>query len=510
MTQLIVDGQPFLMLAGELHNSSSACVEDVAASFPRLAALNLNTVLAVVSWELVEPDEGRFEFDLLDGLLRVARENGLRLVLLWFGSWKNGKSCYVPGWVKSDAARFPRMQTKSGEDTDVLSAFCSELREADARAFAATMRHIREVDSDEHTVLMMQVENEVGVLGQPRDFCAAADGAFGEPVPAELIAYLGAHGDELLPEVREPWEASGFRVEGDWQEVFGESADEVFMAWHIALHLEAVAAAGRAEHDLPMYANAWLKQTGMMHPGQYPSGGPVSGMLDVWRAAAPHIDFLAPDIYVEDFKDVCASYTRGGNPLFIPEARWDARAASTAFHAIGQHAALGFAPFAIDDVEPGHPLGDTYALLARMMPLVTQAQAEGRVAGFYQQDENDHSVFTLGGLRVHATTAHVHSESGVPGGGMILVLADDEYLAVGRNYYIEFSTPGADVPDVELISVDEGTIDDGQFVPVRRLNGDETLHGRAVGLRDRLTVCRVKINAKVLPIKFQPEWEFPA
>ena len=107
VTQLIVDDKPFLALAGELHNSSSSSRQYMRPIWPRLARMNLNTVLAVVTWELIEPEEGKFDFTLVDGMIEDARRFNMRLVFLWFGSWKNGESSYPPYWVKTDGKRFP-------------------------------------------------------------------------------------------------------------------------------------------------------------------------------------------------------------------------------------------------------------------------------------------------------------------------------------------------------------------------------------------------------------------
>ena len=273
-TQLIVDGKQFLMLAAELHNSSSSSLDYMAPVWPKLAAIPLNTVLTPLSWELVEPEEGEFDFTLVDGLLKQAREQQLRIVFLWLAAWKNGMSSYAPVWVKRDTQRFPRVM-ENGTQVEILSPQGKATVEADSEAFAALMRHIKEVDANEHTVLMMQVENEVGVLGDTRDHSPAANRAFESAVPRELPRYLKAHTDELYPEMRELWAQHGNKIEGTWSEMFGASprADEIFMAWHYGRYIDAVASSGKAVYDLPMYVNTWLAGRDAV-PGKYPSGGP--------------------------------------------------------------------------------------------------------------------------------------------------------------------------------------------------------------------------------------------
>src|ERR1035438_7349278 len=217
-TQLVVDGKPFLILGAELLNSSSSSLDYMRPVWPRLPAIPLNTVLTPLSWELIEPREGQFDFTLVDGLIDGARQNKLHIVFLWLASWKNGMSSYAPIWVKLDTQRFPRVVDKDGAPVEILSPLGKESMAADARAFAVLMRHIREVDGSAHTVLMMQVENEVGVLGDSRDRSPAANHAFDGQVPKELMAYLRGHRASLIPEFRQVWAASGAPWWGTWQD----------------------------------------------------------------------------------------------------------------------------------------------------------------------------------------------------------------------------------------------------------------------------------------------------
>lgn len=476
-TQLIVDGKPFVMLAGELHNSSASSLAYMAPMWDKLVALNLNTVLATVAWEQFEPVEGQFDFSLIDGLLEGARDHDLRLVLLWFGSWKNGVSSYIPTWVKKDLERFPRAQGKSGDNKLVLSPVHDASRKADARAFAALMGHLREVDSNERTVIMVQVENEVGLMPESRDRSDAAEAAFRSQVPGELMGYLREHKDELLPEVSELWASTGCKEAGTWTEVFGDTVwtDEVFMAWHMARYIGKIAEAGKAEYALPMYANAWLVQNDKQTPGDYPSGGPVSRVMDVWRAAAPAIDFLAPDIYLPDFKAVCARYVRSGNPLMIPEARQGPEAARNVFWAVAEHDAMCFAPFGIEDIDVNHPLIDSYEVLYQLMPLIVKLQGTGRMAGVLQQEPDEEGVaIEVGDYRANIRYNRQAKGQTDMSYGLIMNIGPDEVLVAGNHFQVNFSpaTPGP--RHAGILQVWEGTYEDGRWVPGRCLNGDET------------------------------------
>jgi len=382
-TQLVVDGSPFLVLAGELGNSSGE-PGYLKPFWPGLRTLNLNTVLAPVYWELLEPDEGRYDFSQVDGLVRDARANGMRLVLLWFASWKNSMSTYAPAWVKTNPARFPRAADSAGRSLDILSPLSSASRDADARAFAALMRHLREIDGTAHTIVMVQVENEIGMIPEARDRCAAAEASFSKDVPKPLLDSLARTGDGLAPELKALWTAAGRRTAGTWEQVFGRgrATDEVFMAWHFGAYVQGIAAAGKKEYPLPLFVNAALIRPGAL-PGQYPSAGPLPHLIDVWRAAAPAIDFLAPDIYFQNFAEWCRRYARPGNPLFVPEAQRGGDAAVNALYAVAQHDAIGFSPFAIESIagQAASWLTDCYRLLAGLAPTVLAHQGTGRLVG---------------------------------------------------------------------------------------------------------------------------------
>ena len=318
--QLIVDDKPFLIIGGELGNSSASSLSYMENIWPTLLKLNLNTVLIPVYWELIEPVEDEFDFSLVDSLIYRARKNDLRIVFLWFGTWKNSMSCYVPKWIKTDQKRFPRARDDKGNALEILTAFSDNNLQADLKAFRQLMKHIAEIDKVYRTVIMVQVENEIGMIPTARDYCNEANIAFKQNVPQDFLDYLEENKDNLTKEMRSLWEGKNYRKEGSWEEIFGKSkaADEVFMAWHYSSFVEELAKAGKKEHDLPMFVNAALIRKGY-EPGQYPSAGPLPHLMDVWRGGAPSIDFLSPDIYFPEIEKWCDKYDRKGNPFFIPE-----------------------------------------------------------------------------------------------------------------------------------------------------------------------------------------------
>jgi len=504
-TQLTVDGKPLLMLAGELRNSATSSMEHMATIWPLLVKANLNTVLAPVTWELVEPEEGRFDFTLVDGLLEDARRHRLRLVLLWFASWKNAVSNYPPVWVKTDWDRFPHAQDKNGAALEVLTTLSDANREADARAFAALMRHLRQVDGTTHTVVMVQVENEVGLYGgDARDYCPAAVRAFAGPVPKPLTAWLVKHRDGLDGGLRKRWEAAGGKTEGTWSEVFGDGSetDEIFMAWNYASYIGRVAAAGKAEYPLPMFVNAWLAGKNSQPGRDFPSGGPLAHLLDVWQAGGPQIDILAPDNYAsgQAFEECCARYTRAGNPLFIPETSHTPHGAVAMFSAFGNHDAMGYSPFAVEkliDPESRHfaALDKSYAVLAQLAPLILQYQGQGKLAGAVLDKAQPVRKLALGGYTLEVETARywAYPPAEFPA-AIFIATGSDEFVVGGSGVTVAFTpaTPGP--PRASFARVDEGTFVDGRWVPRRRFNGDEIDNGRHLRLDgDRFMIQRVKL-----------------
>jgi hypothetical protein len=491
-TELIVDGKPFVLLSGELHNSSASSLDYMKPIWPKLVKMNLNSAIATVSWELLEPEEGHFDFRLVDGLLVQARQNRMKLVLIWFGTWKNGVSSYAPLWVKSDLKRFPRAQNKPGRNSETISPFCEAARDADARAFRALMKHLKAVDSVDRTVVMMQVENEVGFKNTPRDMSALGDRAFSEPVPAALMERLNAHKDRVLPETKAIWASTGYRSSGTWAEVFGASpwAEEACMAWHYARYVSYVAAQGKAEYPLPMYANAWL-QGDNQQPGIYPSGGPVARVMEIWKAGAPALDLIAPDIYLPDFASITAQFTRMENPLFIPEAGHGSDGAAKAFYAIGEHSAIGFSPFGIDSVEDGQPLAGSYRVLGGLMPEVIRNYGKDSMKGILEYKE-DAKTIDLGGYRLNIGFK-IREKKGL-GYGLVIATGPDEFLFAGSNYTVTFGANSTEKPVASIASVDEMALRDGKWVAMRRLNGDETAGGWQVKMPvDAVGVQRVKL-----------------
>lgn len=471
---LFVDGNPYLILAGEVHNSSSSSLEYLATNvWPQIATLNLNTLLIAVGWEQIEKEQGQYDFSLIDGLLAQARQAQKRLILLWFGLWKNGQSFYIPQWMKRNPEKYWPVINQNGQKMQTISPLCEPAVKADAKAFNQLLAHLEVVD-EQRTVIMVQVENELGLLGSDRDYGKLAQEKFAQTIPADLAELTGKT--------------------GTFKDVFGEKAAECFMEYYFARAAQVIAHAGKKAYPLPMYVNAWLEQYPWI-PGTYPSGGPVASYLAWWQKLAPSIDVIAPDVYVSDFKTVSQQYQNVVNPLFIPEHRRDLRNLSHVFYAIGQ-GGLGFSPFGIEDfgVNPeeqtglmnpqvlkslninvaawdyvGSPqaLSAYYDVLENIAEKIFVARKAGQVQAFMRKDEHEKGVvlsLQKGKLLIEFKDQEAASAKCA---GFIIEDSDKVYI-LGTNF--SFKVLGR-----EILEYSEGRFEGLKYYPTRILNGDERL-----------------------------------
>jgi len=372
-----VDGAPFLMLGAQCHNSS-AWPSTLPKVWAAIDDLHANTLEIPVYWEQFEPEPGKLDPSIVDLIIKGAREHNVRLVFLWFGTWKNGSGHYIPLWAKSRPALFTHITGNRGRSVDSPSPLAEACMKADMKAFSALMRHIKSVDPV-HTVIMIQVENEPGAWGSIRDYSPEAEKVFAEPVPAEFLKALGG---------RNGANSAG----GNWREVFGDNADEYFHAYLVAHYIGQVAAAGKAEYPLPLYANAALRDP-LTNPraGTYESGGATDNVLDIWKAAAPAIDILCPDIYMNDstkYLAVLDHYSRPDNALFVPETGGTGTGSRMCFAALGR-GAIGWAPFGLDYTratpESVAAVGMNYRLLEPIMREVARLNFEGKVKAIEEE-----------------------------------------------------------------------------------------------------------------------------
>ena len=480
---LYVNGKPFFALGGEVHNSSAESLDYMEKDvWPNLIELHMNTLLVPLYWNRIEPEEGVFDFTLLDGLIRQAEEHAVHLIFLWFGLWKNAESMYVPSWMKRDTMTYFRAEKVNGERLNTISPLCEKAVEKDAYAFSQVMAHIRQIDEEQSVVIMMQVENEIGLLGTPRDYSAAAGNEFEKSIPLDLAEELG--------------------VSGKWKEAFGDDAEEAFMAYHLAKAVEKIAAAGRREYPLPCFVNVWLKQF-PWYAGSYPSGGAIKEMHQIWKAMAPSVFAIAPDIYVPGVAQVMEEYSYIENPLIIPEVRKDAVTASYALYAFMKYHAVCYSPFGIEELgqtadktktptqemietlklDPlsfdltgsRESLGAVYRLIEQMKPFYLDYRGSSHMKSYLQKFDADQGSF-LRFTDYDIEVIYLPKAKGCPAAsGVIFELEENIFLLAGMMSRFVFHTkPGKNVK-VDFLKIENGEITDGEWSPYQEMNGDEKM-----------------------------------
>ena len=473
---LFVDDAPFLMLGAQVNNSS-AWPATLPKVWPAIEYLHANTVEMPVYWEQLEPRQGQFDYTVVDTLLSQARRHRVRLVLLWFGTWKNGSQHYMPEWMKLAPEKYPHMVDKNGRPVDSPSPYATASLEADKLAFTAFLRHLKATDP-QRTVIMVQVENEPGTWASLRDYSPAAQKLFEGPVPPEVVTAM--HAQPAAPGA-------------SWQEVFAAEAEVCFHSWSVAKYVGQVAAAGKAVYPLPLYANAALRDPIKPgSPGSYESGGPTDNVIPIWKVAAPALDIVAPDIYMSDsvpYLKVLELYHRDDNALFVPETGGGSGVARFFFSALGLQA-IGFSPFGMDYTgargasrQPEEflaPWAQNYRLMGPMAREIARLNFEGKLQAVAEETGKPAQTLSFGPWNANVSYGAVRNGRGngnpePTGRALVAQLGDNQFLVTGFFCRVDFR-PGDGSSDKhrQFLRVEDGTYENGVFKPIRIWNGDQT------------------------------------
>jgi hypothetical protein len=489
--RLVVDGEPFLVLACELFNSSASAPGLLAERVARVRALGANAVITPVTWDQAEPEEGAFDLSLARRVVEECRRQGLRCIPQWFGAWKNARSSYAPDWVVRDPGRFAPVRDAAARSLPNLSAFCAATVEADARAFGAVCEAFAEADPGLETVLMVQIENEVGTLGTARDHGPEAEAAHGRPVPSGLAALLAACADELRPQLRERLAGRTRTGPDTWAEAFGEgdAADELFQAWGCAAYVERLAQVAAEALPVPRFVNAWLESEdatarsgthGGQRPGEYPSGGPQPHVAPVWRWATPHVDLLCPDIYEGDPARRCRAFAAASpKGLFVPEMD-AARAPGLVCVAVGE-GAIGTAPFGAEGLEADGPaatgLREVYEALGQLAPVLARDRVEAFGFTLTSADPTAHAEMGGFAVEVGPDRGAVSLLADSPAYGLLALDRDSgTWWGLGRGFASMFYVDGVR----QLVrGAERGRLAAEGWECLQALNGDETDGARA-------------------------------
>ncbi len=540
-TKMLVDGKPFIILGGELHNSTGTDKVALKEALKEAKSYNLNTVLAYAYWELIEPAEGKYNFELIDYLIMNAKQENLKVILVWFGSWKSTSSSYVPEWVKTNPKRFERYTLENGKTLEMLSAFSEENRNADAKAYTALLQHLKDFDKL-HTVIMTQVENEPGCFENYRDFSPTAQKAWQSPMPADMIAYLQKNKGKLFPALEKAWATNGNKTAGTWEEILGKSNDqgeykfyteELFMAYHYSKFINYITEKGRKIYNLPAFCNGWLYN----NRGFYPHGTINPHVLDAYRAGGTALDFYSPNVYTIEYDELFKNYTLSGNTLFVPESLL---LPAGALYAVGAFNAIGFAPFGIDGEKTKSKesatnlnlLKGSYKAISQMTGTITQNYGSDKMKAVYLNPVKESQNLQMGDYKLTATNSRkggfsidfgksLESEGktkmsfgppsvetkedkakAMPAGpfgplpedissAIIIQNSVDEFYVVGYGVKLHFELKeGVKFEHLGYLSIDEGYFENDKFIITKRWNGDEQ---KASLSANQLTTLKIRL-----------------
>jgi hypothetical protein len=454
-----VDGKPFIILGLQWDCDGCYTPEDMDPFFEHGEKMGLNTASLLLYWKEIEPVKGEYRFEMLDHRIEMARKHNMKIVLVWFGSYKNGNLTYAPDYIRFDHKTYTKVIDKHGKvHTNFCCPTARETHRRDELALIEVFKHLKEVDSETHTVILFQMENETGIFGTDRCYCGSCNEEY---------------------------------KKNDYEKEYGVRAGEYFTAQCIAEYCDSLTKTVKDIYPLPVYMNAWLNK---VHANEragfdYPNGGPVPDVLEMYFKTIKYIDCIAPDIYQfsrRDFEYFCKAYSIHNNPLFIPECAtgMGTRTARNIFYAIGDYAAFGYDPWAINRCCPGfmttplvttvdgrwsdeaYELHKSYKVINDAMEPIVMAQNTPNIKTIVQEEGENGILLKFGDIDAEVTYEHPANTAR----GLVIRRSKDEFIVIGGGFHIRFSREGG--KKVSIATVESGKFEGEKWVSSHVLSSE--------------------------------------
>ncbi len=503
-------GNPIFLVGLQAHNSSTG-TGMIKKTIHATKLYGGNLIEAPIYWNKIEAEMDVYEMDSLKELIDEVRQAGLKLIVLWFATSKNGHPNYAPDYIKLNPKDYRLAIGTDNAPVASLSVHCKETLHRDRLAFEKVMEFIKEYDSTEKTVIAVQIENEMGYANTDRDYSAPAQTDYNKGVPLMIQEVeLEDTGLEGMGEE--------YRDKTTWRGCFGRHAHEAFSAWYHACYIEEIAKAGKNIYDIPLITNVMVGEQGYEECGRcYEGGAAVGRVLDIWKIGTPSLDLICPDIYNQAKKDytrICKRYNRKDNPLFIPESPIAGEAnAMNALLAVAEYDAIGICCFGAESslnndgslTEDARTMAITMKSIASLAPILIKYRGTGKVHAFIQEEFSGEQYLKLPGYHVTAHFTRVNKKWQSYGSfinlraeenkwmlqergrGLLIQTGEHEFFASGAGLAFDFirrPDPQDENPyphlssrqagQLNFLSVEEGHFEGDKWVVDYVRNGDET------------------------------------
>jgi len=461
---LYVDGRPFTVLAVEIpwwdliygrYKETENAYDNL---YPAAEKVGLNTLKVPIKWSMVEPERGVYDFSYVDHARSMAEKNHLKLVLNWFGHYASGDGTiygnlagelYAPMYIVKDEQTYPRaVDGDSVIHHNAASYDYEPIIEREIRAFRAFMQHIKQVDSQPRTILMIQVENEIAVFGVDRrnpkmwrDHSPAANKRFAD---------------------------------------HGISDDLKFSAWDLSYNwIRRITDAGAEVYPIPFFHNYVGGEI-----ADWMVGGAPGEDVQTYLQNCPNVSFIGVNSYfcaqwrpnyscgreseatISELREPLLRYRVGRNLPAITEINSGVTSITSrlAYIAVGEFGVPIFAPWALTVSYPeshqpyvlndgalangAFALRDTYSSLAKALPQISYYAATDKLKVFMSRSPGQRfsATETVNGFPVTVT--------GEDNGQTIVIHpSGHEFLLVGYRTSVSFTDPAFQWPRLKQVRV---------------------------------------------------------